>query len=579
MAELPRYKRGASLISLPTVDFMQTGSAAARAYGNVASSLDKMAQFTSERYQREATREGIEYDFRQGPSLDQVELALEQNRSLDEIVGDEDTVFGAASRASAGVRLRTEAEIRAKNLTTQYLAKVDAGEQIDIAELQKEFSGQVQGYADILLQVDPEQAAAYKATTATLGNTVWKAALTNNLKIDAAVRIKKADDELSSAQENITMILKNGGEGSRSAAAVATRQLDSIILATNNVKYIQENASKPREIYTSAVVNAVADLSMAARASDPVKFSESLAIGVMPDDYTQSLYDSLDQDEKLNMLEELRKRASEQNAAAEAAYKQEEISLRNAYTDARATVYDPSASEQERDDARATMRRIGGMGVVGYEPEKVEGDISAATDASIPKQPTSVDIVLNMIERDEISETDHLDDVMDSYGIKNPSDVLKLTKAISADTKADQIELRRLARIVAKVADEQIASAEQQTAMIDFEDKVQRAYNSEFAAWSVEAKGPAPSIPQVAQKIAEAERVSIFTKNIQLEVQSIQDILDKAKISITVSEYTKFEELEELLEDADVKSGQITQIKNTLKSIKENQKSRKNVGY
>lgn len=581
MAELPRYKRGARLISIPTVDFVQTGTAAARVYQNVSSSLNRMSQFTSEQAARQAAREGAEYDFHQGVTLDQLELALEQNRSVDEVVGDPDTVFGAASRGAAGPRLRTEAEARMRAVQAKYLAAADAGQEIDVAALEKEFFGVAEGYGNILGQVDPAEARAFKATISVLGNTVYKSALTNNLKIDAANRIAKADRELDTAEAELTMLLKVPGEDGSSinAAAVLSRELSSNILATNNVDYIEANKNRPREIFIKALNNAITDLSSEARARNPVEFAEKMARGEMANDHIQSLYDKLDADEQLALREIIRKRVSDENAAAEAAFKAQEISLRSDYYKARAALYDPTSTEEQKKNAITVMREIGGAGVVGYEPEKVEADITKTTEAAAPKQPAAVSEILSMIERDEISEIDDADAIMVQYGISNPADILQITKAINADTKADTIEVRRLARAQAKVANELLATPDQQVEMFAFEDKVQRVYQAEYKEWSVEKKGAAPSIVKVARGVSLAERESVFTKNIDMRVEGVQKILDDAGISITVNEFTTFSELEDLLEDAEVKSGRVTQIKNALKAIKEDQKNRREVGY
>jgi hypothetical protein len=580
MAEQPRYKRQAKLMSLPQVDFVQTGNTQARALQSVSSALDKMSAFSFNKVAEQQQKDAVQDVYQNPPSVEAINTAVKQNRSLDEIIGDPDTVFGAASRGAAGPVLRTEAEAQLRDMNASYLAKVNAGEPIDMEKMDKDFSAIRDGYSSALGAFDPEEAVAFRATAAVLANPIYKGALTNNLKIEAAARIAKADDAIEKAQDTIIGHFMTGDDAGAAAAAVSARQVDSSVLNTNNVDYIKQNSGVARALLEVGKREAVMALSMKEQEKDPISFAEKLSRGEMPTDYTQSLYDSLDVDAKADLRERLRKRLSETNKAYEDAAKAEELGMKEALNDARATVYNPASSDEEKKAAVAMMRDVGASGIPGYPPEVVEGMIANATDAASPRNPVGVSQVRMLIEKEELNDITDIDAYFGYYSITNPQDQLQIMQAVNADTKSDFATVRKLAVSAAKLIDETLATEEQASDVFAFESDVERKYSAEYEIWEGKGVlGGAPSRVQIAQQLSKAKAQSAYTQDIEIAIEDINKQLTDSNIAIKVYEYTKFEDIKEQLETSGMKKGRINGIEGQFKQIKDNLEKRGQAGF
>ena len=155
MAErLPRYRQvglmPTSIGALPSVDVLSGGLEAARGYEKISEALSRVSAFAFEKLGERRQREGEQFRLENPITAEQVEAALSEGRSIDEIVGDPDTVFGRASRSTAVMQLETELEGQARSVIAELTGRLDGGEPIDTEYIQQTVRAMTEGHADLL---------------------------------------------------------------------------------------------------------------------------------------------------------------------------------------------------------------------------------------------------------------------------------------------------------------------------------------------------------------------------------------------------------------------------------------------
>jgi hypothetical protein len=170
MAErLKRYRPlGVTVPTVPTVDYVATGRAQSRAYGAIASGLDRMTDFALKRFEEKALIEGAEYGAANAPTLKQLQDA--QGDIEDVVPGDQTTVFGRAARKAALASMNVNFEVAAREdlLNLQMQAQL---EDMDTATFTEKSDAIIDGYTSTLQDVSPSTALKFRATMATVGNS------------------------------------------------------------------------------------------------------------------------------------------------------------------------------------------------------------------------------------------------------------------------------------------------------------------------------------------------------------------------------------------------------------------------
>ena len=215
MAErLPRYRRtGVSPTAVPSVstrglNYRMPQMQISDPFAGITSALDKMTEFAFERAVGKAKKEGVEFRMENPITSDQISAAMSQGRDIDEIVGDPDTIFGSASRATASAQLKTELEANARNEIAAISAAINSDVPVNPDEVQVKIQSVIDGHADILAQVDPGASYSYRGTISTIAAPVYKLALEKEYKrakLAGQLSLNNAMDQAPAAMQAAVM--------------------------------------------------------------------------------------------------------------------------------------------------------------------------------------------------------------------------------------------------------------------------------------------------------------------------------------------------------------------------------------
>jgi len=174
MAELPRYRPlGASIPSIPTVDFTATGRAQAGVFESVSRGLDVMSRYVASQAEARTKREAAQWAYDRDLTAEQLTAALESGQSVDQILGDPTTVFGSVSIATTADKLSADLTADARMRLADLSARIDGGADLDINSEMAEINSLSAGYADLLSTLDPQVASSFSASVATLSAPVY----------------------------------------------------------------------------------------------------------------------------------------------------------------------------------------------------------------------------------------------------------------------------------------------------------------------------------------------------------------------------------------------------------------------
>jgi hypothetical protein len=123
MAEkLPRYRPlGVSIASVPAIDFAGA-KMKARGFDQTAAALDKISSFAFKKAGEYKVEEAQKFRYDNPVTAEQLQTAISSGRDIDEIIGDNYTIFGRASRATVGAE---QAEVR-KQIRTERSARISS---------------------------------------------------------------------------------------------------------------------------------------------------------------------------------------------------------------------------------------------------------------------------------------------------------------------------------------------------------------------------------------------------------------------------------------------------------------------
>jgi len=170
MAErLKRYRPlGVSIPTVPTVDYVATGRAQARAMAPIQRGLDSMTDFALKRFEEKALIEGAEYGAQNAPTKQQLQDA--QGDIEDIVPGDQTTVFGRAARKAALGSMTTNFEVSAREQMINLQVQAEL-QDMDTATFTEQSNAIIDGYTSTLQDISPAAALTSRATMATVGNS------------------------------------------------------------------------------------------------------------------------------------------------------------------------------------------------------------------------------------------------------------------------------------------------------------------------------------------------------------------------------------------------------------------------
>ena len=170
MAErLKRYRPlGVSIPTVPTVDYVATGRAQARAMAPIQRGLDSMTDFALKKFEEKALIEGAEYGAQNAPTKQQLQDA--QGDIEDIVPGDQTTVFGRAARKAALGSMTTNFEVSAREQMINLQVQAEL-QDMDTATFTEQSNAIIDGYTSTLQDISPAAALTFRATMATVGNS------------------------------------------------------------------------------------------------------------------------------------------------------------------------------------------------------------------------------------------------------------------------------------------------------------------------------------------------------------------------------------------------------------------------
>lgn len=187
-------------IGVPQVDFV---APRVEAQGNaqLAQALDRMAAQVNQDAAVLRQREGLEFAAQNPLTTEQLQAAKNGDVTQLNLSDNPLSVFGNAVRKARSLELSGQFEVEGRNELTKLLADIDNGTATSDQVSQK-INTMMNGMGKSLAQVDPDAAFKFRATMATYGSTVLKAAYEHDLKRQKQEKLIKFDADF----DNITRL-------------------------------------------------------------------------------------------------------------------------------------------------------------------------------------------------------------------------------------------------------------------------------------------------------------------------------------------------------------------------------------
>jgi len=225
-------------ITPPQVDYigMRVGAQSA---GQIAQALDRMSQNLFGQAEAFAERAGLQYVADNPVTAEQLEAAKKGDATPLIYNDGQGTIFQKTVKKARALELSSHFEAEGRGELVKLLTQVESGEATS-QDVQNRIATMTEGYTAALRQADPEASLKFRATMATHGNTVLKAAYETEVKRAKEQRVAKFDLDF---QNSVRLLEKTVEQGF---------WLDP---ATNKPRSIDELAGVFREnIATSAIL-------------------------------------------------------------------------------------------------------------------------------------------------------------------------------------------------------------------------------------------------------------------------------------------------------------------------------------
>jgi|GEM_PF-5468867 len=485
MAELPKYRPlGVGIPSVPTVDFVATGAAKARAIDAVTKGLNSMTDYLYKKQVAQTQREAMQYAFENPVTAEQIEQALADGRDMSEVVGDPDTVFGAVTTAATATQLSTELQTQLTSKLAVYNAMIEGGDpNFNPQSMRNDLTAMINGHSEIIAGVDPEAALKYNATANTLSAATYKSGLEHSFKIAQALTKDRANAELDKLPNIVKRVLLNhAGDIGVTTGTIATqlKVANNAIIETGDAAFIESAGTKIRDIVTEQYQNVLADW-----AGQSSKNTRRALKGDFGDRFT-SLYGVLDDKEKAGVRDLVRKqrdaRIADNKVAKDlglANAKKEVQRIQTTMADLAATAYQGAAYNSAVDQLQALA--------VLYPEAVTQSSITSLDKALDPsKDPKSNFAGMFELKRrvlgNEIQTMDDLEQQANALGV-GAKDYYSIVPFLQTDVKAEATAVDRIIRRNAKIVDGSNASQKQSKAYFKFERTLDDRYTARIQEW------------------------------------------------------------------------------------------------
>jgi hypothetical protein len=582
MAEkLPRYRPlGVSIASVPAIDFAGA-KMKARGFDQTAAALDKISSFAFKKAGEYKVEEAQKFRYDNPVTAEQLQTAISSGRDIDEIIGDNYTIFGRASRATVGVQLKTQLENQAKRQLSAINAAVEGGQDIDIGAIQTQFDGMLNGHANLLAEIDPNKAYEYSATMNTLASATYRNALERQYKLQQSAIKDTANEALEvlpnmikqiiSADAGAMVTLPDGQIVPQVELEVAAllRSTNDTIIATNDPEFIASERGKVRGLIRTAKSDVLVDYALDGGA--PV----DIAAGNFG--RYSNLYASLTTAEQA----EVRKQIRTERSARISSRKSENEERDNSYNkDAQKFMNEMVDSEYNSPAYNAAKTNLESIAIASNGKatsisaiNTLDASLSTASGRVATTPPPIFNTVHNEILTNQIINVDGLNKRMEELGV-SALDQVKLREMIDPQNKKREIAITKAANQMAKIVPAPGFQPSQQQAktFVAAQAAMQQRYEAAFSEWNAlsdDEKRTTP-IPDI-QKIANDYRTDVLKSIPQKNIDAILGKLNfefAEKLNITIDESTDIRVITDNASTFGLSKTQIDDLKRRMNSIK-----------
>jgi hypothetical protein len=194
-------------VSAPQVDYVGLRAGASNAQ-TVSQTLDRLSSQLFGIAKTAAVEAGYQYAA-DNPLTEEQLQAAKMGNVQDMKLGGSFNVFDQAVRKARSFELSGNFESEARSQMTMMLTAVEAGK-ATTEQVQTKLNTMMDGFSRSLSQVDPEASLKFRATTATMGNTVLAKAAEFEMKREKAQRLAKFDADFDNSTRLLEAAVSQG---------------------------------------------------------------------------------------------------------------------------------------------------------------------------------------------------------------------------------------------------------------------------------------------------------------------------------------------------------------------------------
>lgn len=144
---------------------------------NVASKLDKLQEFAFGRLKGQAEARGKAYGAANKPTLDQIGEAMELGKDPNDLLAQPGTISGDAARGVQVKLLKQDLIADMKNQFATMEAQIKSNpSSVNLDELNTTIDAMINGYANVITELDVDEGVSFRASASTAGYQVLKIA-------------------------------------------------------------------------------------------------------------------------------------------------------------------------------------------------------------------------------------------------------------------------------------------------------------------------------------------------------------------------------------------------------------------
>jgi len=430
---------------LPTVNAPQveyTGLKAGAQYANtVSQTLDRLSQNLFGIASEAAKQAGMQYVADNPITDEQLQAAKEGDVTALQLGGPMN-IFDQAIRKARAFEVSSTFEAEARNELTTMLTKVESGD-MKVDAVQTGINSMMAGYSKSISQIDPEASLKFRATIATVGNTVLAKATELQLKRDKDQRLIKFDQDFDNSVRLLEAAVSQGfWVDPKTGAKRSVEDLIDFYRQTINTSALLLGDAQVQKTYSEKFEKAQADAkvnAVSAFVTDP-RFSanqeaglamiQSNNLGKLSDVYADMPYDSKAK-VLANYMITMNQRADAEKSRKAAEKRADEIELYG--------LYNQAISMSETDPQRkGLVSKIAALGV--KNPDAVP--LSILKDLQEPSKEGNSMVEFNALSQiysGAITSSEQLQKIPGLTG----KQYISLLKTLHSENKAEDSRLNR----------------------------------------------------------------------------------------------------------------------------------------